>query len=259
MSYAEQHIFLANRPLTPDQREQADDLSSHATVGSNYAIYTYVFGGSFRGSEEELLTKGGFDAMLWQDSSGSFHLRFRLPENMVPAKEIQPYIYDDDYSAIALETAEVGKNIVLSVRYNEEEGGRIWLEDDPAPLRELMPLRDDLLAGDYRLLYLIWQQNHLYDLESEEYYEIEEDRYPPLSPGLNALPEHLVNFCHHCCIDYEAIGAEANENEELEAFDYEANLKKMKKKQMRSYLKRLLDNEPDLAARLRRELGAMDG
>lgn len=257
MSYAEQHIFLTNRTLTPEQREQADSLSSHAVVGSNHAIYTYVFGGSFKGSEEELLTDI-FDAMLWQDSSGSFHLRFRLPTDMISAKEVQSYVYDDDYSAIELETEESGKNIILSVRCNEEDGDSIWLEDNPEPLRELMPLREDLLSGDYRLLYLIWHQNHLYDLESEEHYETEEDRYPPVPPGLNALPGHLIDFCHRCGIDYESIGAEAAENEVQETIDYKANLKKMKKKHMRDYLKRLLNGEPDLAARLRRELEAMD-
>ncbi|MEM9928319.1 MAG: hypothetical protein AAF840_00745 [Bacteroidota bacterium] len=99
MSYAEQHIFLSAQPLTPTQQEFADELSSHAQVGSNYAIYTYFYGGSFRGNEEELLSNG-FDAMLWQDSTGCMHLRFRLPNQVVPQKELEPFIHPERYPQV---------------------------------------------------------------------------------------------------------------------------------------------------------------
>ncbi len=256
MSYAEQHIFLANRPLTLKQREHAESLSSHATVGANYAIYTYVYGGSFKGSEDELLTKGGFDAMLWQDSSGRMHLRFRLPEYVIPANDFRPYAYREGHPAIETKAMAIGQNILFSIRCDNEDGEDQWLENHAEPLQRLLPLRDDLIAGDYRLLYLIWWHNHL------QIKNIEDDtqtRHPPVPAALIDLPEHLTHFCDRCGIDHKIIIAAGPQSELDELPDYDENLFHMERSQMREYLLGILNDEPDLSAKLRRELAQMDG
>jgi len=256
MSYAEQHIFLANRPLTPAQREHAESLSSHAVVGLNYAIYTYFYGGSFRGNEDELLTDT-FDAMLWLDSTGSSHLRFSLPKKLVPKRELKPFIYPDKYPSIEVELKKVGKNTLLGIRTNEEGGDSVWLEDSPAPLEELMPVREDILAGDYRLLHLIWQYNNLvYDEELKK--EVPNLPILPPLPGMHQLPEHQLACCYLFGLDFEEQLEKIPEAEELPLPDYDHNLDLLGKKRMRSYLQDLLNGEPDLPAKLRRELAKMD-
>jgi len=256
MSYAEQHIFLANRPLTPAQSEHADSLSSHAVVGSNYAIYTYFYGGSFRGNEDELLSDT-FDAMLWLDSTGSAHLRFRLSKKLVPKRALKPFIYPDDYPSIEVELKKVGKNTLLGIRTNKENGERVWLEDAPAPLQILMPVREDILAGDYRLLHLIWQHNNL--VCDEEIETIASALpVPPAPPGMDQLPEHLIECCSLLGMDYEELLEKIPATQKRSLPDYDHKLNLLSKKRMLAYLQDLLNNEPNLAAKLRRELAEMD-
>jgi hypothetical protein len=257
MSYAEQHIFLSNRALTPKDREHADSLSSHAVVGSNYAIYTYVYGGSFKGNEQKMLSKT-FDAMLWHDSSECFHLRFRFPKDVVPLKELKPYLSKIEFPAIEVETVSAGKNTILSIRCHIEDGERAWIEDTTQPLLDLMPIREDILAGDYRALYLIARYNQLIEEESDETTTDKNTAVIPLPPGLDDLPDHLISFGYQCGFDHEEIVGDLPKITPKTLPDFEHNLQFLDKKKMMYYLGGILNKEPDLAARLRRELAGFD-
>ena len=64
-------------------------------------------------------------------------------------RRCQPYLWE--YCA---ELEPVGDALILDISYPDEDGGH-WFEGE-ARLSALAPLRDDILAGDYRTLYLAW-------------------------------------------------------------------------------------------------------
>ena len=67
----------------------------------------------------------------------------------------------------------------------------------------LLPLREDLLRGDYRCLYLAW-------LRCVEEEEVEDDEIePPLPPGLAEDSESLSAFSSFFEISHDLIGAAA--------------------------------------------------
>ena len=60
---------------------------------------------------------------------------------------MQPYLWE--YCA---ELEPVGDTLILDISYPDEDGDNYF--EGEAHLSGLAPLRDDLLNGDYRMLYL---------------------------------------------------------------------------------------------------------
>ena len=75
---------------------------------------------------------------------------FRLPKNLVDVSSFQPYLFEDQ---IMLEAH--GKYFVLEIQINEESDFFEWIESESV-LGQLTPLREQLLQGDMRMLYLAW-------------------------------------------------------------------------------------------------------
>jgi hypothetical protein len=80
-----------------------------------------------------------------------------------------------------MDTTEIGHTLIISIESHEEAPDWGWIQGE-GWLPQLMGLRDDLLRGDYRLLYLAWLK--AITLEEEILEEVPE---PPVSPGLRAF------------------------------------------------------------------------
>ncbi|QLH43794.1 MAG: hypothetical protein HWD59_14615 [Coxiellaceae bacterium] len=79
------------------------------------------------------------------------------------------------------------KKLILDICFdNENDGG--WIEGEGI-LSTLVPLRHNLLQGDYQWLYLAW-------LAAVDYEEIEKDsqQEPPAPFNLNKLSSPLKHF-----------------------------------------------------------------
>src|SRR5512140_2631352 len=136
-----------DRPLTASEQRQVGGLSSHMdTVTSTQAIVTYSWG-DFKHDPEEVLLKY-FDAFLYDSNFGVRRLMFRLPKDLVDVSALEPYLFED---WITLEAH--GKYFVLEIQINEDSDFFEWIESDSI-LGQLTPLREQLLQGDLRLLYL---------------------------------------------------------------------------------------------------------
>jgi hypothetical protein len=183
MSSYEYHEFRAvDRPLTPAEQREVAKLSSRAEVSAHHATFVYNYS-SFRGDPNELLTTV-FDAMFFISSYGDMQLVFRLPRSLFDLSRAEPYLVEEGgVTTSGIQLRAFGDQLLLSVGLEEMELG--WVEGE-GWLEPMLPLREDLLAGDDRPLYLFWLaafENGLVDLD-----EVEEERQePPVPPGMGEL------------------------------------------------------------------------
>lgn len=137
-----------DRRLTSDEVDKMRGLSSRARVNANRAVFIYNYR-SFRGNVEELLLNH-FDAFLYLSNFGTKEIRFWIPTSLFKAKALCLYEYE-----CAVETENYGDNTIISLYLNDEEGGG-WIDEEECLdlLDNILPIREALINGDPRALYL---------------------------------------------------------------------------------------------------------
>ncbi len=95
-----------------------------------------------------------------------------------------------------IELSTHGQHHILEFRFDEEGGGD-WVEGE-GQLAGLIRLRNDILEGDYRCLYLAWLKATFLQ-DPDELAEIEE---PPVPAGLHKLTPALQRFAEFFDIDH---------------------------------------------------------
>jgi hypothetical protein len=168
-----------DRPLTPEEQAAVNELSSHIDVTSSRAVVTYSWG-DFKHDPIQVLAHY-FDAFLYLANWGSKRLALRFPKNLLDARQIEPYLGE-----YCIELQPVGDVLILDISLDEEEGTD-WIEGE-GWLSSLSRLRDDILEGDYRALYLAW-------LRAAELQNADDDEpEPPVPPGLGDPSPPLASF-----------------------------------------------------------------
>lgn len=197
MSEYQYYEFQAlDKPLTALEQTYISSFSSRVELTSRSAIFTYSFG-DFRGEPKELLDKC-FDIMLYMANWGTRQLVFRLPKSLVNPSIFQPYCLADQITV-----ATTSNSVILDINIDDEEY-RDWIEGE-GWLTKLAQIRDDILQGDLRALYLAWLKatSILIDEESEDFLE------PPVPAMLKKLPAHLETFIEFFDIDQDLIASAA--------------------------------------------------
>ena len=150
MSTYQYYEFQAiDRPLKPEEQEAVARLSSRVHPHPRRAVFVYHWS-SFRGSTDDILARY-YDAMLYVANWGSKRLMFRFPRSAIDLEQVQVYCrprYVDEFISFTT----VGEHVLLDISFHEEEGSG-WIEGE-GWLDALLPLRDDILRGDCRALYL---------------------------------------------------------------------------------------------------------
>ena len=187
MSEYQYYEFRAlERPLNKPEQAELRNCSSRASITSSRFVNEYHWG-DFRG-EPEAWMKRYFDAHLYFANWGSSSLMLRLPlsalDKTVLAEFVRPTLSDAGSGfADALELISTAEHWVLAWRFNDDSGysDRFCDEEEENWLDRLLPLRDELLGGDSRPLYLGWLARvcagELGDADVE----------PPLPAGLASL------------------------------------------------------------------------
>lgn len=156
MSEYQYYEFQAvDRPLSRSEQEEISRLSSRVQLNPRQAIFVYNFS-SFRGNPEEVLRKY-YDAMFYLANWGTTQLLFRFPRTVVNVADLEPYcIAMDDFTGYetGISGETFGEYVVLNIAINEEPTGE-WLEGEGI-LSGIIGLREAILQGDYRCLYLAW-------------------------------------------------------------------------------------------------------
>jgi len=221
MSEYQYYEFLAiDRPLSAEDLAYVRTLSSRVQPTSTQAVFTYSFG-DFRGDPLHLLAKH-YDVMLYLANWGSKQLAFRFPRAAIDQQALKPY----HYGVEEIELTTVGQHVILNIAFQEEGGD--WIEGE-GQLASLAPLRDDILRGDLRALYLAWlasaargtgaeHDDEEWD-DAEERDEVNGDDLiePAVPPGLGQLTAPLRAFMEFFDVDQDLVGAAAAASEPLKA------------------------------------------
>lgn len=246
MSEYQYYEFRAiDRPLTETQKAKVSALSSRAHVTSHSASFVYNYG-DFGGDPEQLM-KDYFDAMLYIANWGSRRLMFRIPRSVIDTKRIGLYCISEEIAKI-----EAKESVILDLNFDDEELTE-WTEGE-GWLDELVGLREELIQGDYRVLYLAWLKAAPNASAVED---IDEDTLePPVPPGLNQLSSALKAFVEFLGIDEAmlVVAAQKSENRKQESLQLEEWVEKLPIKEQHDFLIRLSRGEHSLSILLNRRL-----
>jgi hypothetical protein len=196
MSEYQYYEFRAiDRPLTDDEMDELRQLSSRAEITRTSFANEYNYG-DFRGDVRKMMEKY-FDAFVYLANWGTRRLILRFPANLFDMAAAEPYLRDE-----ALELWKKGGFVFLEFSVNEEPVG--W-EEGEGWIDRLLPVRDQLLHGDLRSLYVGWLSGTRFVDPDEEDEEVE----PPLPPGLQKLDAPLQALAEFLFLDSDLLEAAA--------------------------------------------------
>ncbi len=216
MSEYQYYEFRAlERPLSKPEQAELRRCSSRATITSSRFVNEYQWG-DFRG-EPETWMKRYFDAHLYFANWGSSSLMLRLPlsalNNALLAAFVQPTLSDAGSGfADALELITTAEHWILAWRFNDDSGysDRFCDEEGAEWLDRLLPLRDELLGGDSRSLYLGWLARVCAGELGDE------DVEPPLPAGLASLTPAQQALVEYLQLDPDWLAAAAQASPALQ-------------------------------------------
>lgn len=247
MSTYQYYEFQAiDRPLTEEAQQAVAELSSRVEPHPRQAIFVYHYS-NFRGDPEKILAKY-YDAMLYMANWGSRQLMFRFPLSALDLGEVQAYcqpLIVQDY----LSLSTVGEYAFLDIAFHPE-GSYDWVEGE-GWLPAMLSLRDDILQGDYRVLYLAW----LRVMEFEDLLDSVPE--PPVPPGLKKLSPALRSFIDFFEIDgmLVQVAAGASGQQRMESLDWlRRAIAQLSREERDAFLIRLAQREASLSAKLNRRL-----
>jgi len=158
-----------DRKLDAKEMQDLRGYSSRARITPTSFTNEYSFG-SFKGNPDVWMEKY-FDAYLYLANWGTHELQVSVPARLLAADTARDYC-----AGASASVREKAGNLIFTFLSNEEGGGE-WVEGDGA-LSSILPVRNDLICGDLRALYLGWllcvQEGELDDASVE----------PPLPPNL---------------------------------------------------------------------------
>jgi len=235
-----------DQPLTQEEQQAVARLSSRVDPHPRQAVFVYHWS-NFPGNPRETLLKY-YDAMLYLANWGSRQLMFRFPQSALDLEAVMAYsqpLIVQDYLSLSTED----EYAILSVEFHDEEG-QDWVEGS-GWLPAMLTLRDDILRGDYRALYLAW----LKVLEVDDL--LGSVLEPPVPSGLRQLSSALRSFVEFFEIDERLIqvAAEASGSRKVTPDGWlRRALSQLSGEERDAFLVRLAQGEPHLSVELHRRL-----
>lgn len=214
MSEYQYYEFQAlDRRLTEKEMEELGRISSRAEITPTSLTNEYQWG-SFKGNPAKLMEKY-FDLFFYFANWGTHRLMLRLPMGALKAEETKPY--ETEF----LGSAAHKTSVVLDFHSADESGD--WEGDEGPKAHSLGRIREELMAGDKRALYLGWL-----NAVCQDYTDVDdEDVEPPVPPGLADLSPALTDLADFLRINLDLIAVAAERSEILSpAADDPATIRK---------------------------------
>lgn len=238
-----------DKPLTNNQREEVSNWSSRTRASNTGATFTYHYG-DFPQDELTVINEY-FDAMFYMANWGSRRLTFKIPIQLVKLRDIS------QYSCEGLEIINKRKHVIIDMSFDPEDSYDDLFETDSI-LSSLISLRDDIISGDYRCLYLIWLKISTDDILNEYGDTVDENSLePPVPRGLKSLNGALTTLIDVFDIDIDIVEAAAKSSiskSSNDDFDYTSRINALPQAEKNEWLIRLLNNEPALHLKLEKHL-----
>ncbi len=208
MSEYQHYVFRAvDRRLTAVQQEKVRAYSSRATITATSFENVYNWG-DFRGDPKDFLAKF-FDLYAYQTNWSSRTFGLRLPPNSLAADQIRPFVHRYPQRGVTLTQVRTGLILMFEANLEEPEDEMVYDRDW---LGELAPIREELLKGDLRSLYLAWlaHAEESYGYDDEPYEGNKVDTYEPLVPwGLASLTPAQQNLAEFLYLDQDTLAVAA--------------------------------------------------
>lgn len=237
MSEYQYYEFAAvDGPISDEGLQYARHCSSRAEVSRTRWQNTYSFG-DFHGSVDTLLKY--YDVHFYIANWGSVHLGVAFPKGIIPAESIKPYLRGHDNYENTLTLKKIGDRTILWWERNDEEGWG-WTEGDGI-IDQLIDIREQLMRGDYRALFLGW----LADFDADECLDSEEGAaaMPPIPTGLDNLGPALKTLIENFPVDSDALAVAAGLSQaaKTERLPIDSVLEKLSASEMRALLARVAE------------------
>ncbi|MDB5351818.1 MAG: hypothetical protein JWN86_3065 [Planctomycetota bacterium] len=246
MSEYQYYEFRAiDRPLAKKEMEELRAISTRAEITSVSFTNTYHWGNLK--ADPDVLVDRYFDAFVYVANWGTRRLMFRIPRKAFDAEVAKAYCDGEQFSI------EAGKDhVILTFWSREEEDWDEWTEGE-AWMPSLIAIRDELMRGDLRALYIGWLAT--LDADECDADECDDDgREPPVPPGLGSLSaaqSALAEFLRvdPTLIEVAASGSAGEPPTEPSPSDVSRWVKGLPEAEKEAYLLRFLAGEGDLAIR----------
>jgi hypothetical protein len=175
MSEYQYYEFLAiDKPLTEDEIDELRSLSSRATITPVSFTNEYTWG-NFKGNPDKLMQKY-FDAHVYVANWRAAIFMVRLPIDALSEETVQTIAMPDILDINATQTHWI---ITWSLAESEDYD-QFAMEDGRGWMARLAPVRDELLRGDLRSLYIGWLAAVNGELDDDEL-------EPPAISGLGSF------------------------------------------------------------------------
>lgn len=194
MSEYQYYEFAAiDRPLTPTEMDELRAVSSRAAI-TPIGFSNHYEWGDLKANPDAWMRRY-FDAFVYSAHWCSCRLSLRLPRAVFQAAELQPFA---NGTTLVMDATENGW--VLNWSLDESEDYERFAQDDGSGwMRRLLPLRDELLRGDARPLYLGWLAG--------VYAQSDDDLEPEVPPGLAALSPAQQALAEFLQVDPDLLAA----------------------------------------------------
>lgn len=207
MSEYQYYEFAASDgPISDEGLRYARGCSSRAEVSPLRWRNVYHFG-AFHGSVDILLKH--YDAHFYIANWGTVRLGLALPKGCLKPEAIAPYLHGGRRYEDTLTTQQVGERTVVWWERTEEGGwGRT---EGEGLIDQLIGIREELMRGDYRALFLGW----LADFAPDEWRDPKDSGVlmPPIPAALEALSPTLRTLIEHFPVDRDALAVAAGQSQ----------------------------------------------
>jgi hypothetical protein len=146
--------------------------------------------------------------MLYVANFGVRQLMIRLPKSLVNMATLQPYCVP-----YCIATSTTKNSVIVDIHLNCEDYYD-WIEGEEGWLSSLVAVRNELLQGDLRVLYLAWLRSSFTEDNDAELSDLIE---PPVPSNLKQLSPALQAFADLFLVDQDLIAAAAEASPDSQA------------------------------------------
>ncbi len=240
MSEYQYYSFRAvDRPLSSSEMKQLRNISSRAEITADSFVNEYNYG-DLKANPRDLMRQF-FDIHVYLSNWGSAVLMLRLPKEVLAAETVNAFAVDGYFEAEAL-----SEYWLLTWSLGESENFQDFEDEGSGWMTRLAPLREEILRGDLRSLYVGWLQVAMAE-------DTEAEMEPMALQGLNDLTAAQRALAEFLAVDPDllaaaGVGREAREEVATDAVD--AWLDKLPPEEVRGYLRQMLAGQGAQAERM---------
>jgi hypothetical protein len=236
--YQYYEFVAVDGPISDEGLHYARNCSSRAEVSCFRWHNVYHFG-DFHGKVETLLKH--YDVHFYIANWGTVRLGLAFPAGCLSLEAIQPYLRGGERYEETLTVEEIGDRRIVWWQRNEEGGW--WETEGQGVIDELIGVREELLRGDYRALFLGW----LADFEPDEWRDPKDSAVvlPPIPGGLDRLSPALAALIEHFPVDRDAltVAASLSQGPTPDRIPIASIVERLPVPQMRALLERVAEGD----------------